>query len=439
VWDDDNLRNGVAEYCRDEGIRLIAYRPLGGDRALRLTNDETLRRIADRHASTAQELALAWLSDLGAVPIPGATRIETARSSERALHIVLDDDDRRTLDARFSGRLLRVPRAQRRPSHVGGDVVLVMGMPAAGKSSLAQELVAAGYQRLNRDERGGTLSALARALDAGLAGGERRWVLDNTYPTRRSRNEVIETAWAHGAAVRCVHLTTSVADAQVNAIHRMLQLHGRLPMPEDLRRLGKGDPRFFGPEAQFRYERSMEPPADDEGFESIETREFTRRPPGNHTRPALVLECDDVLVRRASGGDGPVLDAAEVALVPHVAEFARRKAAEGWLLFAQAWRPQIARGEVAENDVAACFERVRELLHADIVLARCSHDAGPPVCWCRKPLPGLILEFASSRGIDLQQSIYIGRAAADRTTAQRLRMRYLESGSTAITNEAHEV
>jgi aryl-alcohol dehydrogenase-like predicted oxidoreductase len=185
VWDDDNLRNGVAEYCRDEGIRLIAYRPLGGDRALRLTNDETLRRIADRHASTAQELALAWLSDLGAVPIPGATRIETARSSERALHIVLDDDDRRTLDARFSGRLLRVPRAQRRPSHVGGDVVLVMGMPAAGKSSLAQELVAAGYQRLNRDERGGTLSALARALDAGLAGGERRWVLDNTYPTRR--------------------------------------------------------------------------------------------------------------------------------------------------------------------------------------------------------------------------------------------------------------
>src|SRR4051812_47300024 len=26
--DDENLRNGVAEYCRDHGIRLIAYRPL---------------------------------------------------------------------------------------------------------------------------------------------------------------------------------------------------------------------------------------------------------------------------------------------------------------------------------------------------------------------------------------------------------------------------
>jgi aryl-alcohol dehydrogenase-like predicted oxidoreductase len=37
VIDDESLRNGVAEYCRDHGIRLIAYRPLGGvDRARKL-------------------------------------------------------------------------------------------------------------------------------------------------------------------------------------------------------------------------------------------------------------------------------------------------------------------------------------------------------------------------------------------------------------------
>ena len=27
------VRSGVAEYCRDEAIRLLAYRPLGGERA----------------------------------------------------------------------------------------------------------------------------------------------------------------------------------------------------------------------------------------------------------------------------------------------------------------------------------------------------------------------------------------------------------------------
>lgn len=31
-FDDESLRNGVAEYCRDNGIRLIAHRPLGGER-----------------------------------------------------------------------------------------------------------------------------------------------------------------------------------------------------------------------------------------------------------------------------------------------------------------------------------------------------------------------------------------------------------------------
>ena len=36
-FDDENLRNGVAEYCREHGIRLVATRPLGGERAARLS------------------------------------------------------------------------------------------------------------------------------------------------------------------------------------------------------------------------------------------------------------------------------------------------------------------------------------------------------------------------------------------------------------------
>ena len=32
VLDDENLRNGVVEYCLDQGIQLIAYRPIGGKR-----------------------------------------------------------------------------------------------------------------------------------------------------------------------------------------------------------------------------------------------------------------------------------------------------------------------------------------------------------------------------------------------------------------------
>ena len=61
--------------------------------------------------------------------------------------------------------------------------------------------------------------------------GTRRVVLDNTYLTRASRNAVVETAWAHGVPVRCVWLQTSLEDAQVNVVQRMLARHGRLLGP----------------------------------------------------------------------------------------------------------------------------------------------------------------------------------------------------------------
>ncbi|HEY9230334.1 MAG TPA: aldo/keto reductase, partial [Gemmatimonadaceae bacterium] len=133
VLDDENLRNGVAEYCRDHRIRLIAYRPLGGERLKRLARDPVLTHIASKHSATVEQIALAWLASFdGVVPIPGATRVETAQSIGRALSIPIDDDDREQLDSRFSGRLLRVARAKRRPPDAAeGDVVIVMGMPGA--------------------------------------------------------------------------------------------------------------------------------------------------------------------------------------------------------------------------------------------------------------------------------------------------------------------
>src|SRR5689334_5398628 len=397
--DDENLRNGVAEYCRDNGIRLIAYRPLGGERMKQLRRDAELSRIASKHGASNEEIVLAWLASFdGVVAIPGATRIETAASFARVQTITLDDGDRAALDARFSGRLLRMPRAARRPrDDAGGEVIVVMGMPGAGKSGVAREHVAQGYQRLNRDALGGSLSEPAPRLEALLAGGAKRVVLDNTYPTRKSRNEVIETAWARGASVRCIWLTTDVPNAQINAIRRMLDVHGSLPTPEEIRQLSKRDTRYLLPDAQFRYERSLEPPTVDEGFSSVEMREFVREPDSSEAR-ALIMDFDDLVhrVRR---------------------EILERYRADGWLLFAHAWRP-------GWTDVAVCLANMREQVGADVDVACCPHDAGPPVCWCRKPIPGSVLEFAMRRHVALAQSIVVGSSAADKTMAERIGARF---------------
>lgn len=423
-FDDDNLRNGVAEYCRDNGIQLIAYRPLGGERVKQLARKPVLSRIAAKHAASSEEAALAWLMSFGdaVVPIPGATKVETAASLSRALAIELDDEDRVALDTAFSGRLLRVPRAQRRPrDDADGAVVIVMGMPGAGKTAVARELEGEGYGRLNRDALGGSLTGLVPRLDEMLSAGRRRIVLDNTYPSRKSRNEVVETAWQQGVPVRCIWLTTDVADAQINSIRRMLDVHGSLPTPEEIRELGKNDPRYLLPDAQFRYERTVEPPTLDEGFVSLESRSFVRTPSEGEAR-ALILDFDDLIGRAV-----PVLNADDITIEQTRRDVLTRHRETGWLLFVHAWRPQVARNETTLQSVDACFTRLRELLGEALDVACCPHDAGPPVCWCRKPIPGSVLELAFRRGVALDRSLVVGTSAADRTMAERVGARFQSS------------
>jgi hypothetical protein len=74
--------------------------------------------------------------------------------------------------------------------------------------------------------------------------------------------------------------------------------------------------------------------------------------------------------------------------------------------------------------VLACFERAKALLGMSIDFGYCPHPPGPPICWCGKPLPGLILQFAFRYQLALDQCLPIGRSAADRTLAVRTGMRY---------------
>src|SRR5258707_548301 len=113
----------------------------------------------------------------------GPRRVESATWAAQAARLTLDAADRAALDQHL-GSLAAPPRARARTDR---EVVLIAGLSGAGKSTRVAELVDAGYQRLNRDQRGGTLAALAAEIDRSLAAGASRVVLDNTYVTRASR------------------------------------------------------------------------------------------------------------------------------------------------------------------------------------------------------------------------------------------------------------
>jgi hypothetical protein len=227
---------------------------------------------------------------------------------------------------------------------------------------------------LNRDERGGSLRDLAGALDEELARGGFRVVLDNTYLTRASRNHVVEAAQRHGARVRCVWVDTPLAQAQVNLVERLLDRFGELPMPEQLE-LVRREPGLLAPTSQMRAARELEPPAADEGFVEVEVVPFVRTPRAG--RPGVFV---------AAAAAGSVEPGAEPVLVFD-------------------WRP--------DGSTVHAPAGVTEV-------AVCRHVGGPPVCWCRPPLPGLVLAFARRHGVDPARSVLVGTSSAHRTMAKTL-------------------
>ena len=134
--------------------------------------------------------------------------------------------------------------------------------------------------------------------------------------------------------------------------------------------------------------RELEPPGDDEGFGDVERVTFERA---------------------AGGGSSAVLVAASAAWdlpsqldrnVPH-------------LVFD--WRPGGAKADL-DPEVAALAAVVTGRIEAAV----CAHPGGPPTCWCRPPLPGLVLDFARRYGVDPGRAVVVGTSPAHRTLANTL-------------------
>ena len=140
--DDRAIRGGVLERCDALGLTLLAHSPLGGPRrAQALLRRGELAVIAGAHGATPAEVALAWLLSLSpsVVPIPGASRPESARHRRRAAALKLDDGRMRSPDGRFQGRgAARPPRGA--AGSEDGEIVIVMGIPGAGEESNRRRL-----------------------------------------------------------------------------------------------------------------------------------------------------------------------------------------------------------------------------------------------------------------------------------------------------------
>lgn len=82
----------LVEYCRSQGVSVVAYAPLGKGS---LPQHEELQAIAHKHGATAAQVALKWLLEQdGVAAIPKAQGRANQQANLDALRIQLDDTDR---------------------------------------------------------------------------------------------------------------------------------------------------------------------------------------------------------------------------------------------------------------------------------------------------------------------------------------------------------
>jgi aryl-alcohol dehydrogenase-like predicted oxidoreductase len=98
----ESVDNGVVRYCADSGITFLAYSPVGGGRLVKkIPRYVVLQRIAQVHDVSPYAVVLAWVRAQGrtVVPIPSATKVQTARDSARTADLALSADEIAEIDA----------------------------------------------------------------------------------------------------------------------------------------------------------------------------------------------------------------------------------------------------------------------------------------------------------------------------------------------------
>lgn len=447
VLDQSSAKDGMLEFTRDLGIPFLAYRPLGGyAKVEKLLKNRVLKPLAEKHGVEPHVLALAAVlrSFSHVIPLFGATRAESLAQSLEALKFELTDEDWEHITGKypFSGtpeaiaanapRVTPVDLPSLKPGKGPGkepEVVLLMGIQGAGKSETVKAYEEAGYIRLNRDEEGGSLDDLLPRLEDLLASGQKRVVMDNTYPTRISRESVITRAHAHGVPVRCRWLTTSVEEARINVVSRVLDRYHKLLGPEEMKELAKSDPNLPPPIAMQRYEQSFEPPNVDEGFSAVDEIPFVRRPRPDWTHKALLLDVDGTLRVTHSGEIYP-RSAEDVNVLPDRREVLERWVAAGYKLFFVSNQSGIASGKVSEADVEKAFEKTIADLGVPVEeVCYCPHRAFPVVCFCRKPMPGMAVYLMRKYALDPDKLVMVGDMASDKEFAEGLSITYYDDAS----------
>jgi histidinol phosphatase-like enzyme len=206
----------------------------------------------------------------------------------------------------------------------------------------------------------------------------------------------------------------------------MVSRYGRLLEPGEIRQISKRDPGVFGPGVLFRYQRDLEPPEIAEGFDEIEHVPFVRQRDPAWSNRAVIVKTDGVL-RRSRRGHRTPRSADDLDVPDEAAAVLGRYSQEGRRIIALGWRPEIAEGMMTAEAATEIDSRMADSLGIPIETLDCTHPAGPPICWCRRPLPGLGVLSVHRHRLDPERCLYVGAGPQDPGFARRCGFQYVDA------------
>jgi histidinol-phosphate phosphatase family protein len=302
-------------------------------------------------------------------------------------------------------------------------IILIIGYPASGKTIASEDYVEQGFHRLNRDEIGGKLDDLVDHLeDLYKNKGITNFVMDNTYSTKRSRVRVIHWARDNNFEIECHWIKLDIGDALYNAVQRMINAYGKMLSPLEIKKCN--DLGVYPPVVIYKIRKAFEEPTVEEGFNKVVKIRFKRKlDKAVYTNKAIVLDYDGTLRTTISGKNYPKTPN-DVEILPNRTQTLKMYAEKGYLLLGASNQSFVSKKVMTEEQAVKCFEKTNELLGVKIDYKFCPHPSYPQICYCRKPMPGMAVEFIEKYKLDPSKCIMVGDSKTDKTFASRFGFQY---------------
>lgn len=304
------------------------------------------------------------------------------------------------------------------------NIILMVGLPASGKSLITKEYEKLGYTIISCDKKTMTCATETASLDREIKKNS-KVVIDNTNTTLLTRGKFIDFAKKNDFTIGAHYINTSKDDCLINSLHRMFERHGEIYVSTtDVPAKFKNEPNLFVITPIFTMAKNFDKVTKLEGFDQLETTKFVRVDNFGYTNKAIFIDLDGT-VRKSNGSEMYPTEIEDIEILKNSSEVLKKYKSEGYKIIAVTNQSGISKGTLTAKKVVELIEHTNMLLDGVIDDYNfCPHLPPRTICYCRKPQSGVGVLMMHKHKLDLKSCIMVGDATSDKSFAARLGINY---------------